>query len=299
MKPLILVTGATGATGSFTTRELLKRGFSVRAYVHSNDERSRELESLGAEIFVGDLLDFRAIRHAFEGVQRAYFVYPLRPGLTQATAQFAQAALEAKPEFIVNMSQKSFRPDSKSESALQHWLSEQVFDWAGTPVAHLRPTYFAEWYLRLQNMIRQGRLALPLSATGRHAPIAADDQGAVIAAILADPAQHKGKIYPLYGAVELNSLEIAEIIGNALGKEVRYEKITPEQFVREATGQDLPFLAQHITEVSIDHQNGLFSGMNDFVEQICGRRPMTLADFVEKHRAELTLVSRKNTVPRS
>lgn len=106
MKPLILVTGATGATGSFTTRELLKRGFSVRAYVHSNDERSRELESLGAEIFVGDLLDFRAIRHAFEGVQRAYFVYPLRPGLTQATAQFAQAALEAKAEFIVNVSQK-------------------------------------------------------------------------------------------------------------------------------------------------------------------------------------------------
>ena len=76
MKPLILVTGATGATGSFTTRELSKRGF----YVHSNDERSRELESLGAEIFVGDLLDFRAFRHAFEGVQRAYFVYPLRPG---------------------------------------------------------------------------------------------------------------------------------------------------------------------------------------------------------------------------
>ena len=106
--------------------------------------------------------------------------------------------------------------------------------------------------------------------------------------ILADPAQHKGKIYPLYGAVELNSLEIAEIIGNALGKEVRYEKITPEQFVREATGQDVPFLAQHITEVSIDHQNGLFSGMNDFVEQIGGRRPMTLAEFVEKHRAELT-----------
>jgi NAD(P)H dehydrogenase (quinone) len=120
---------------------------------------------------------------------------------------------------------------------------------------------------------------------GRHAPIAADDQGAVIAAILADPMQHAGKVYPLYGAVELNALEVAEIIGKTLGKEVRYEKITPEQFVRETTGGENPFLAQHIGEVAIDHQNGLFSGMNDLVEKIGGRPPMTVAEFVEKNRA--------------
>ncbi len=285
MKPNILVTGATGATGSATTKELLKKGLPVRAFVHSKDERAQELESLGAELFVGDLIDFGTVRKAFEGVQRAYFVFPFRPGITQATAQFAQAALEAKAEFIVNMSQKSSRPDSNSNSALQHWLSEQVFSWSGVPVAHLRPTYFAEWYLNLRNVIRQGRLAIPLSATGRHAPIAADDQGAVIASILAGPAGHAGKIYPLYGAVELNSPEVAEIIGKTLGKEVRYEKTTPEQFVRETTGGENPFLAQHITEVALDHHNGLFSGMNDFVEKIGGRKPMTVAEFVDKNRA--------------
>ena len=152
-------------------------------------------------------------------------------------------------------------------------------------MAHLRPTYFAEWYLHLRKVIREGRLAIPLGTTGRHAPIAAEDQGAVIAAILADPASHAGKVYPLYGAVEMNSLEIAEIIGETLGKEIRYEKITPEQFVRETTGGENPFLAQHIGEVAIDHDNGLFSGMNDFVERIGGHPPLTLEAFVDKHRA--------------
>ncbi len=120
---------------------------------------------------------------------------------------------------------------------------------------------------------------------GRHAPLAAEDQGAVIAAILADPTGHAGKVYPLYGAVELDSLEVAEIIGKTLGKEVRYEKTTPEQFVRETTGEENPFLAQHITEVATDHHNGLFSGMNDLVEKIGGRKPMTVVEFVEKNRA--------------
>ena len=61
----------------------------------------------GVEIVGGDLLDFRAVRRAFDGTQRAYFVFPIRPGIVQATAHFAQAALEAKAEFIVNMSRWS------------------------------------------------------------------------------------------------------------------------------------------------------------------------------------------------
>lgn len=93
----------------------------------------------------GDFLDFDAVRAALNGVQRAYFCYPISPGIVQATAQFAQAAQEAGVAVIVNMSQKSARSDAKSEAARQHWLSEQVFDWSGVPTVHLGPTFFAEW----------------------------------------------------------------------------------------------------------------------------------------------------------
>lgn len=281
----ILIAGATGTTGKVATSLLLKEGFSVRALVHKEDERSRALADQGAEVVVGDLLDFRSVRRAFEGVGRAYFVYPIRPGIVQATAHFAQAALEAKAEFIVNMSQRSARQDATSNSALQHWLAERLFDWSGTPVTHLRPTYFAEWLFHMRGMIRDGRMSVPFGTTGRHAPIAAEDQGAVIARILANPEGHAGQIYPLFGPVEMTAPEIATVVGETLGRTIRYEQITSEQWAREVTGQEVPFLAQHLHEVAIDHANGIFAGTNDVVEEITGRPAMSLAAFVENHRA--------------
>lgn len=288
MKPAILITGATGSTGREATRRLLQQGFPVRAFVHSEDERSRKLGAQGAEVVVGDLLDFRAVRRALSGMHRAYFVYPIRPGIAQATVHFAQAAAEAGTEFIVNMSQKSSRSEARSDAALQHWLSEQVFDRSGVPAVHLRPTYFADWLLYMRNMIRQGRMAVPFGATGRHAPIAAEDQAAVIAAILAEPAPHHGQIYSLFGPVELTAPEIATVVGETLGREVRYEKITASRWAEEMTGREAPFLAQHLDEVAIDHHNGVFAGTNNIVRDITGHAPMSIPEFVEKHRAALS-----------
>lgn len=284
MKPIILIAGAAGATGGVAAKLLLEKGFPVRALVRKDDERSHRLQSLGAEIVIGDLLDFRAVRDAFRGAARGYFVYPMRPGLIDATANFAQAALDAKADFIVNMSQRNAREDARSDAAQLHWLAERLLDRTGIPVAHLRPTIFADWFFYMRNMLREGRYSVPFHATGRFAPIAAEDQGAVIAAILADPVQHAGQTYPLYGPVELTPPEIASIASERLGKPIRYEQITAEQWVKEVTGRDIPFLAQHLTGVTYDHQNGMMAGTNDVVEKITGRRPMTLAEFVEKHR---------------
>jgi NAD(P)H dehydrogenase (quinone) len=103
-----LITGATGATGGATAAQLLEKGRQVRAFVHREDERSEDLRNRGAEVVVGDLLDFDAVREAHKGVSKVYFVYPIRPGLVQATAQFAQSAREAGVDAIVNMSQVSW-----------------------------------------------------------------------------------------------------------------------------------------------------------------------------------------------
>lgn len=186
-KPKILIAGAAGRTGSIATRMLLERGYPVRAMVRKDDERARKLADLGAEIFVGDYLDLRSVRRAFEGVKRAYFVYPMRPGLVEATANYAMAGIEAKAEFILNISQRTSRPDATSDSAMHHWLAERVFDWAPIPVAHLQPTAFNEWLTIMQRQIREGLYAVPFGPKGRFAPISCEDQGAVITEILADP----------------------------------------------------------------------------------------------------------------
>ena len=43
-KPRIIVTGATGKTGSVVVTELLKAGYPVRAMVHREDGRSARLQ---------------------------------------------------------------------------------------------------------------------------------------------------------------------------------------------------------------------------------------------------------------
>lgn len=129
----ILITGATGDTGGYAIEQLLQKGRQVRALVHRIDDRSQRLEDKGVEVVAGDYLDLDAIRAAVQGVRRAYFVYPIRPGIIQATAYFAQAAREAGLEALVNMSQISAREDAKSHAARDHWVAERVFDWSGSP----------------------------------------------------------------------------------------------------------------------------------------------------------------------
>jgi NAD(P)H dehydrogenase (quinone) len=144
---------------------------------------------------------------------------------------------------------------------------------------------------------------------GRHAPIAAEDQAGVIVGILEDPASHRGKVYPLYGPVELTHKEIAQVLSRVLGKDVQYQQVSLEtMFQIVASGGQKPpaehtarafygefeqkpegrtgdsFLIQHLREVAIDHQNGVFAGTNDVVKRIGGRQPTTLEEFITKHR---------------
>jgi uncharacterized protein YbjT (DUF2867 family) len=306
-----LITGATGATGGAAAVQLLEQGRQVRALVHRPDERSENLRKLGAEVVVGDLLEFDAVRNALKGADRAYFVYPIRPGLVQATAQFAQSAKEAGVEAIVNMSQISARGNATSHAARDHWLAEQIFDWSGLNVTHIRPTYFAEWLLYLAPMIRQGVMYAPFT-TGRHAPIAGEDQGRVIVGILENPEPHRGKVYPLYGPVEMTHDEIAQIVGRVLGRAIKYQSMPIEKWAelvssasvgkpaRNDAGSLYPeadritgqpgsaFLVQHLREVAIDHTNGVFAGTNDLVEAIGGRPPLSVEAFVAKHRDTFT-----------
>jgi len=304
----VLVTGATGDTGRATVAELMSRGHGVRALAHREDGRSKRLQELGAEVVFGDFLDLDAIRAAVHGVQRAYFCYPIRPGIIQATAYFAQAAKEARIDGVVSMSQAPARADAKSHAMCDHWLAERVFDWSGLTVAHLRPTLFAEWLLYLAPMIRAGLLHVPFGL-GRHAPIAAEDQARVIVGILEDPASHRGRIYPLYGPVEFTHKEIAQVLSRVLGKDVQYKQVSLETMRQNmASGGQKPpaehtaramygefeqkpegrtgdsFLFQHLREAVIDLQNGVLAGTNDVVMMIGGRQPTTLEEFITKHR---------------
>ena len=299
MSKRYLVTGATGHTGGNSAKLLIQAGAQVRAFVHCEDERSEALVRLGAEVVTGDLLDFETVRTALEGVDGAYFVYPIRPGIHQATTYFAQAAKEAGVTAIVNMSQISARREAKSHAAQDHWIAEQVFNWSGVPTTHLRPTLFAEWSLYFMPLIRTGILSLPFG-TGKHAPITAEDQARVITAILLSPEEHQGNIYPLYGDKEYTFAEITAEISNVIGKPLRYQQVdawelkrlvTPAQSQagepdkpRRELARHTDTLWQHFEEIAKDHQAGIFAGTNDLVQKIGGRPPKSLQQFLHENR---------------
>jgi NAD(P)H dehydrogenase (quinone) len=289
-----LVTGATGRTGRDTVQRLVEKGHAVRALVHREDERSEELRGTGAEVVVGDLLEHDDAIRATAGTSAAYSCYPVRPGLIQATAYFADAAKRADLEAVVNLSQISARENSKSHAAHDHWIAERVFDWSGVPVVHLRPTFFAQWLLypfSCATIVEEGIIDLPYGE-GRHAPIAAEDQARLIAAILAEPATHLGKTYTLHGPIELDQAGIATAVSEVLGRTITYRPRTILQYRERLEKAGLPeFVIQHFCAIALDYQNGIFSGEDKIIAEVTGQPPMTVQEFVTLQRNAFTAVN--------
>jgi NAD(P)H dehydrogenase (quinone) len=246
MKRRVLITGATGDTGRAAVSKSIRRGLDVRAMVRTQDKRSAALEALGAKVVVGDLLQIDSILQAMEGVDRAYLAYPVHPGVIEATVNFAQAAKEAGVAAVVNLSQRSASRTSTSDSCLETWISEQVLNWSGLPVTHLRPTYFLEWLLypwQLPLLRDKGILRLPVG-NARHAPIAAADQGRVIAAILENPEGHAGQTYPLFGPVEMNHEQMAAELTLALGRQIVFRDLPIDEYCTSIAAMGVPALCR-------------------------------------------------------
>ena len=282
MKRKVLITGAAGDTGRSAIKESLERGFEVRAMVHKRDDRAAALERFGAEIVVGDLHQIDTVRQAMEGADAAYFVYPVAPGLIEATVNFAQAAKEASVAAIVNLSQRSANRVSVSHSCRDSWIAEQVFNWSGLSVTHMRPTYFLEWLLypwQLPLLREKGIIRLP-ACDGRHAPIAAEDIGRVAAALLENPTEHAGKTYSLFGPTEMDHTQMAEELTIALGRPIVFKNVSIDEYCSSLEVQGISgYIVQHFRGAMDDYQHGVMSGMNNNVEKLSGHKPMSVTEF--------------------
>ena len=119
----ILVTGATGKTGSAVVTQLLAKGVPVRALVRTLDRRSAALAASGAEVVIADIFDPGQLLDAMRGVQRAYYCPPYHPFVIQSASAFAAAARETGLEQIVGLSQWLAGPNHPSLMTRQLGLS--------------------------------------------------------------------------------------------------------------------------------------------------------------------------------
>jgi uncharacterized protein YbjT (DUF2867 family) len=276
-KPMILVTGATGKTGTPATINLLKLGFPVRALAHRRDARSERLEAAGAEIVVGSLESLRDLESAMRGVSRAYFCPPLEPGTLRRASLFAVAAQEAKLEAVVHLSQWLADPTHPAAHAREKWLSNQVLaSLSGVATVRIEPGWFADnYFVALGQAAQFGILGLPLGE-GLNAPPSNEDIAAVIAACLADPVPHAGRAYRPTGPKLLSPAEIAGLMGQALGRRVRYQNVPMKLFLKAAASLGLSrFVVTQLYWFLQDYQKNAFGvgAPTHAVEQITGRAP--------------------------
>jgi uncharacterized protein YbjT (DUF2867 family) len=285
MSKKILITGATGDTGRAAVRESIALGLDVRAMVHTIDARSDALKALGAEVVVGDLLQIDTVRAAMQGVEAAYFVWPVQPGLINATVNFAQAARETGVNTVINLSQRSANRESSSDSCRDTFIAEEILNWSRLPVIHLRPTYFLEWLLYPWQLpfLQQGVLRMPVGK-GRHSPIAADDQGRAIAALLKNPEGHIGTTINLSGPVEMDHEQMAAELSEALGRTIVFQDLPVEEYVQSIKEMGVPaYIVQHLDGAMRDYHNGRMAGADNNVEQLTGRPSMTVGEFARLH----------------
>jgi uncharacterized protein YbjT (DUF2867 family) len=293
----ILVTGAGGRVGGVghTVVELLrKRGLPVRAFVHHDDDRAASLRAVGAEIVVGDLTRVEDVARALDGVRRIYFGLGVSPEYLRATVTTAVLARNlGEREVFLNISQMTVSQMSAtrltdSEQQRQHWMAEQVLDWSGLPVVHLRPTVFLENPLFLnfaaESIAEDSTIRLPFGS-GRTSPVAADDVAAVAATILADPARHIGHVYELTGPRSEDMRAVAEEFSSALGRTIRYVDVPfdrwQDQVLRPA---HLPeHVAHHISTMARLHAANRYDRLTQDVEAITGHPATSVHDFVARH----------------
>jgi NAD(P)H dehydrogenase (quinone) len=286
----ILVTGAAGqlgAVGRTVTSLLLDRGLPVRALVRREDERAAALRAAGAEVVVGDLLEPTDVYRVVSGCQRVYFGMSASAGYLEATVTMAAVARQIRVDALVNMSQMtvsqmSLQNTTSSPQQRQHWLSEQVLAWSGLPVVTIRPTMFLESLLLLAGAgIRErSRIELPFGS-GKTSPVAAADVASVVAAILADPPSHIGRLYELTGPRSQDLHGVAREFSAALNREISYVDTPPENLEQELKRLGIPeHVARHVLTMGELHRANRYDRQADGVQRVTGQPPMSVRQFV-------------------
>ncbi|MFD6312784.1 NmrA family NAD(P)-binding protein [Streptomyces nigra] len=290
----VLITGA-GGVGRLVIEDLRTHDVPVRVMVRRDDDRAAEFRRLGADVVLGDLTRPETVAVGLRDVGRMYFAMPVsRDHLLAATVVASVAKECGTLDALVGMSQMTvsqMTATSTGESHQQrlHWLAEQVLNWSGLPVIHIRPTSFLDNPLftsaAAQSIRRDGTLALPFGA-GRTSPVAVSDVARVAATVLRDPRGHIGNVYELTGPRTMDMEEMAESFSRALGRPITYADVPLEQWRAQVlAGLGLPqHIEEHILTMCRLHQENRYDRATDDVARLTGIPAQTIEQFVSDRK---------------
>ncbi len=274
--PKILVTGATGKTGSAVIAELLARNYPVRAVVRVRDARAEALARRGVEVAVADLFDAEQMAVAMQGVQRAYYCPPISPYASAMIAPFMHAAEQNRLESVASMTQWLASASHPTLMTRAMWDTEQLLPLLkGAAVTILNPGFFADNYLRVSlGMAAQLGRYPNLVGDSKNAPPSNEDMARVAAAVLADPARHGGQRYRITGPDLIGVQDIVATLSRVLGRKVRAIDV-PEWLLNKVAA----FRGEHRYSMAVlhhyleGHRQGAFAhgGPTDAVLRTTGK----------------------------
>ena len=273
-----LITGATGAVGRRLVDALVAADVPVRALTRT--PQHADLPA-GVEVVAGDLAAAETLPDSvFAGVERA-FVFPAESGIDRFARRAAAAGVR---RFVVLSSLAAageHERDRRSASNVHHVAVEAAVAATGVPATILRPGTFASNLLAWAGPIRSSATVQGPYPRSAQAPIHEVDVADVAAVALRDDG-HEGATYALTGPQALTRIEQLDAIGEAIGRTLTFEEITPEAFAEQMR----PYLPAPIVTMLLDYWSDTVTEpdtVRPTVERVTGRPGRTLAQWARDH----------------
>jgi uncharacterized protein YbjT (DUF2867 family) len=240
----VLIAGATGRQGGAVVRNMLSKGWKLRALTRNpSGAAARELQRQGLEVSQGDLDDPASLERAVRGVHGVFSVQDYWTiGAKREVQQGKNLADAAKKAGVAHFVYSSVG-GAERNSGIDHWETkwevEKHIRKLGLPATILRPVAFMENYYidQVEIGILKGKLMDPIRRDKKYQTIATDDIGAFVALAFERPDSFMGQELEIAGS-ELTNPEAAEVFSRVLGKPVKFQKL-PMLMVRIVLGKEL------------------------------------------------------------
>ncbi|MGP3683255.1 NAD(P)H-binding protein [Streptomyces sp. IBSNAI002] len=278
-QPRILVTGATGKVGGAVVAQLHAAGVPVRAL----GRREADFPE-GVQAVPGDLGDPASLDTALEGVDSVFLVWPF---LSAEGASDVIDAIGKHARRVVYLSSAGVGSEEKPGGAITmfHTELERLIEASGLEWTALRPTGFASNTLGWAEEIRAtGAVRAPLARLARPLIHEADMAAVAVQALRTDALLGAR---PLITGLELITQERqVELIGEAIGRPVRFEEIALGEAVEQMKAAGYP---AELVEAVLPAQAEMLDRpepVNDEVERITGAPARSFREWAVDHAAD-------------
>lgn len=273
----VLVTGATGNTGSLLVPALLREDIDVRIFVR-DDAKAKPLQDLGAEVITGDLDTPESILPAVINVDKIYLLTWNGKTQLQQAENVLNAAKEAGNPHIIRHSM--WGPEN-SRIIKQGYKIEQMIKSSGLPWTLLKPTFYMQNTMMAAQTISSDGVIYWNMKDGNLGMIDVRDIAEAAFSVITSQG-HEGKSYILTGPEAISFNDIAKIFSKVLDKEVKYVNVPGDASFQAMTGMGVPeWIAKGYVELSEGFSENFANSTTKNVEILTGHPARSFEQFAK------------------